>query len=118
LELEEGLLQPYQDKQRRMTDGIQMFGDVKFHKHQDIDPAMADRWMGRYAEDFLGERTWELAEAVGYTRSPRTVRPASPLTPIRRRPRAGALPNPIHQASDAEVDRLLQSLLPRDNPSP
>jgi natural product biosynthesis luciferase-like monooxygenase protein len=117
LEFEEGLLRPYHDKERRMTDGIQMFGDVKFHKHRDIDPAAADRWVGRYAEDFLSGRTWELAEAAGYPRPQGAVRSATP-PPIGRRTRAAALPNPLRQASDAEVDRLLQSLLPRDNPSP
>jgi natural product biosynthesis luciferase-like monooxygenase protein len=116
LDFEESLLRPYQDPKRRMTDGPQMFGDVKFHKHQEIDATSADRWVGHYAEDFLCGPTWQLAEAVGYTRTPKAARQAPP--PIRRRTRAGALSPAIAKASDAEVDQLLQSLLPRNHPSP
>jgi natural product biosynthesis luciferase-like monooxygenase protein len=114
LNFEEAMARPYQDKERRMTDGIQMFGDVKFHKHQDIDPAMADRWAERYTEDFLGNMTWDLAEAVGYPRGLGAGRkePAGPA--IARRPRAGQLQGQLGKASDAEVDNLLQSLLSKD----
>jgi natural product biosynthesis luciferase-like monooxygenase protein len=118
LDFEEGMTRPYQDKQRRMTDGIQMFGDVKFHKHTDIDPAMADRWAGRYTDDFLGDVTWYLAEAVGYARrreeAPRPA-PRKELTPIQRRPRGGQVQ--VATASDAEVDQLLR-LLSKDKKEP
>jgi amino acid adenylation domain-containing protein len=42
-------------------------GDVKFHQHQGVDAAAAERWKGE-VEDFLGEPTWALAEALGYER--------------------------------------------------
>jgi NAD(P)-dependent dehydrogenase (short-subunit alcohol dehydrogenase family) len=115
LAFEESMTRPYQDKQRRMTDGIQMFGDVKFHKHTDIDPSLADRWARRYTEDFLGEPTWELAESFGYVRGRRPVRavPDSDppfVPPLSRRGRGGSAAAAIEGASDAEVDRLLQKL--------
>jgi natural product biosynthesis luciferase-like monooxygenase protein len=115
LAFEEAMTRPYQDKQRRMTDGLQMFGDVKFHKHTDIDPSLADRWARRYTEDFLGEPTWELAEPLGYVRGRRPVRavPDSDppfVPPLSRRGLGTSAAASIAEASDAEVDRLLQKL--------
>ena len=64
------MLQPYQDKQQRMTDGIyqvsKMVGDPKFHTHKQIEPQTAERWRNTYSADFLGEITWEMAESFGY----------------------------------------------------
>lgn len=66
------MLQPYKDKEKKMTDGIyavsKMLGDVKFHRHQGIDSSVADQWKEHYTEDFLGEITWQLAESLGYER--------------------------------------------------
>ena len=60
------------DKQSRMTDGIyresKMLGDTKFHQHQKIDASVAERWREFYKTDFLGEPSWEMAEALGYER--------------------------------------------------
>ncbi|MEN8218891.1 MAG: amino acid adenylation domain-containing protein, partial [Pseudomonadota bacterium] len=64
------MLQPYQDKQQRMTDALyqvsKMVGDPKFHTHKQIEPQTADRWKNTYTTDFLGEVTWEMAESLGY----------------------------------------------------
>jgi amino acid adenylation domain-containing protein len=69
------LLEPYSG--HRMTDGIvaasKMLGDVKFHQHKMIDVAVAERWKSAYAQDFLGEMTWQMAQRLGYQRE-RTVR--------------------------------------------
>lgn len=66
------MLQPYQDKKQRMTDGItdvsRMAGDLKFHTHKGIDAKAADRWKEDYQVDFLGEETWQVAENLGYNR--------------------------------------------------
>jgi acyl-CoA synthetase (AMP-forming)/AMP-acid ligase II len=66
------VLQPYQDRQGRMTDGIgglaPMIGDPKFHAHQAIDATVADRWRGYDVDDPLGSTTWEMAERLGYPR--------------------------------------------------
>src|SRR5262249_16538678 len=66
-----GMLEPYKDKEKRMTDGLhgpsRMLGDVKFHQFNRIDPAVAERWRNA-SDDSLGEPTWELAERVGYKR--------------------------------------------------
>jgi amino acid adenylation domain-containing protein len=61
---------PYEDKQRRMTDGLhawsRMLGDVKFHEHKEVDRSVADSWRSHYDRDFLGAVTWELAARLGY----------------------------------------------------
>ena len=72
LPLHEAMLQPYQDKKRRMTDGVHaegnMLGDIKFHTHQTIDAKVADHWRQAYKEDFLSPDTWALAGRLGYQR--------------------------------------------------
>jgi thioesterase domain-containing protein/acyl carrier protein len=64
------MLQPYQDKQQRMTDSLyqvsKMVGDPKFHTHKQIEAQTADRWRNTYTTDFLGKMTWEMAESFGY----------------------------------------------------
>jgi amino acid adenylation domain-containing protein len=66
------MLQPYQDKQQRMTDSLyqesKMVGDPKFHTHKQIEPQTAERWRNTYTADFLGEVTWEMAESLGYSK--------------------------------------------------
>ena len=66
------MLQPYQEKKQRMTDGIHsvslMIGDPKFHTHKSIDAEAADRWKEDYQVDFLAEETWQVAEELGYAR--------------------------------------------------
>ncbi len=68
---EEGMLDPYAEKERKMTDGIhalsRMLGDVKFHTHAGVDPRVADRWKEAYRRDFLGEETWRVARELGYS---------------------------------------------------
>jgi amino acid adenylation domain-containing protein len=72
LELHPDMMRPYQPASRRMADGIgpesRMLGDVKFHQHADVDPAVADRWRREIEEDFLGDVAWELAVFFGYER--------------------------------------------------
>jgi amino acid adenylation domain-containing protein len=74
LDLHPDMLQPYQEKQRRMTDGLhaasRMLGDVKFHEHKGIEAEAATRWKEYYSEDFLGEMTWELAREMDYRGEP------------------------------------------------
>ncbi|RKZ49841.1 MAG: hypothetical protein DRR00_16800 [Candidatus Parabeggiatoa sp. nov. 3] len=64
------MLQPYQNKQQRMTDSLyhvsKMVGDPKFHTHKQVEAQTADRWRNTYTQDFLGEVTWEMAESFGY----------------------------------------------------
>ncbi|MDX1996532.1 MAG: non-ribosomal peptide synthase/polyketide synthase [Thermoanaerobaculia bacterium] len=83
LEFDPEMLEPYKERERRMTDGIhplaKMLGDVKFHEHQGIDRGVADRWREAYPEDFLGDVTWAMAERLGYE-PPRRRRPIVPAT--------------------------------------
>jgi hypothetical protein len=66
------MLQPYQDRRSRMTDGVgeigPMIGDPKFHTHQSIDATVADRWKADPFERSLGSMTWEMADRLGYPR--------------------------------------------------
>jgi amino acid adenylation domain-containing protein/FkbH-like protein/non-ribosomal peptide synthase protein (TIGR01720 family) len=70
VEFNPDMLQPYKEKKQRMTDGIyaesRMIGDVKFHKHQSINPNTIDQWKDYYNTDFLGNVTWQLAESFKY----------------------------------------------------
>jgi amino acid adenylation domain-containing protein len=67
---EEGMLDPYAESARKMTDGVhadsRMLGDVKFHTHSRVDPEVADRWKATYHRDFLDGATWQLAGELGY----------------------------------------------------
>ena len=68
------LLDPYSHPEGRMTDGLhalsKMLGDVKFHEHRQVEAEVAESWRSEIGagEDFLGEPTWEMAEALGYSR--------------------------------------------------
>jgi amino acid adenylation domain-containing protein/FkbH-like protein/non-ribosomal peptide synthase protein (TIGR01720 family)/FkbM family methyltransferase len=77
LEFHPDMLQPYQEKQQRMTDGIyaqsRMIGDVKFHEHQGINANTADSWRQDYTVDFLGDATWQVAAALGYAQNRGTI---------------------------------------------
>jgi hypothetical protein len=70
LEFHPDMLQPYQERKRRMTENIyehgRMLGDIKFHEHREIDSAVAERWRTHYTEDFLGEDTRRVAHSLGY----------------------------------------------------
>ncbi|MCP5053012.1 MAG: amino acid adenylation domain-containing protein [bacterium] len=72
IEPEPDMLHPYDDKKKRMTDGIYevgvMLGDPRFHEHTGIDPAIADKWKDKIKTDFLGDIAWEMAESFGYQR--------------------------------------------------
>jgi hypothetical protein len=63
---------PYKAKERKMTDGMHaastMLGDMKFHQHTDIDPALAESWKTSEARVPLGDITWRMAEELGYAR--------------------------------------------------
>lgn len=64
------MLEPQRDRVARMTDGIRpesrMIGDMKFHGHASIDPAVADRWRDTIAESVLAGTTVAVARTLGY----------------------------------------------------
>jgi amino acid adenylation domain-containing protein len=95
LDFHPAMLDPYEAGGRRMTDGVhalsKMLGDVKFHEHAAIDPAVAESWKTELAEDFLGEETWRTAETLGYPR-PSTAAPSTPLPSTLRPGRAPLVP--------------------------
>jgi aryl carrier-like protein len=70
LEFHEDLLDPYKEKEGRMTDGIHAastpMGDMKFHKHGSIQPEVADKLKEVATDNFLGDVTWSLAKTFGY----------------------------------------------------
>jgi amino acid adenylation domain-containing protein len=82
---EQVMAQPYQDKEKRMTDGLypvsKMLGDAKFHTHQQVESANAERWQSVYTSDFLSEATWQMAKSLGYQRfAERLTASAIPIT--------------------------------------
>lgn len=76
----EGLLNPYQDLDKKMTDGIyhdsRSMGDTHFDQKKKIDAAKADDWRGAATDDFLSRETWSLSQQLGY----------QPLEPVTARP--------------------------------
>jgi hypothetical protein len=70
LEFDQRMQEPYLDRDERMTGGMhagsRMLGDVKFHRHSGVDPAVADRWRDQYQTDFLCGESAELARSLGY----------------------------------------------------
>ena len=129
LEFHPDILQPYKDKEKKMTDGIhsvsRMIGDVKFHEHKDIDPNIADRWKQHHTDDFLGDITWQVAETLGYERVSKlkegpkdggaglTRKALTPIQSILRikKKNAEQLLARLDQLSDEEVDSLLSNMV-------
>jgi hypothetical protein len=107
LELQPEMMQPYLEKQNRMTDGIhplsKMLGDVKFHEHARVDSTVAESWREHYSEDFLSETTWQIAESLGYEKysgagkglEELSQQSARKLKPIRRRPRKNRITDQV-----------------------
>ena len=64
------MLDPYKDQDMRMTDGLnraaEFSGDLKFHLHQRIEPAAADRWRKYESESSLSQMSRNLAASFGY----------------------------------------------------
>jgi hypothetical protein len=106
---------PYQEKQRRMTDGVSglspMVGDPKFHRHEGINASAADRWRKYNVPDFLSPRTWAMAESLGYEHEgpAREQRPPETdgSTPELTSQEAEALLARLDQLSDEQVEALL-----------
>lgn len=73
LDLHPGMLDPYEEQERRMTDQIRPLvlpaGDPKFQQHKEINSTVADRWREVYRDDFLCSETWRMAELLGYLRT-------------------------------------------------
>lgn len=96
LEFHLGMLEPYAEKQQRMTTGLhsdsRMLGDIKFHQHQGIDAGIAARWKTAYTEDFLGEISWEVAERLGYEQPAPAAPPEAQKLSIPPAPRNQSLP--------------------------
>jgi acyl transferase domain-containing protein len=127
LEFDEDVVQPYRDKEARMTDGLhavsKMIGDPKFHTHQGIDPSVADNWTRDYTEDFLGDLTREMARHLGYenltpplakapVRAAPPVRPAmTPIPRLSREDNGEQILANLDQMSDQDVDSLLRQMM-------
>ncbi|WP_282701156.1 non-ribosomal peptide synthetase [Streptomyces sp. CC219B] len=72
------MLDVYGDSSARMTDGVKdggrMLGDLRFHEHKTIDPAVADRWRTKGRDIHLTASTRALARELGYDDGGRALR--------------------------------------------
>jgi amino acid adenylation domain-containing protein len=70
VELHPDMLQPYKEREKRMTDGIhaesRMLGDVKFHSYQGIEASVGEKWQEHGGGDSLAGETQAVAELLGY----------------------------------------------------
>jgi amino acid adenylation domain-containing protein len=84
------MLRPYQEKARRMSDGIhaesRMLGDVKFHSHAGIEARVGHRWREQRGLDDLAPETWAMAAHLGYAAEPLEAA-SKRLEPLRPRAR-------------------------------
>ena len=109
------LWQPYKQQEGRMTNGLyntphsRMVGDVKFHQHQKIDPAIADAWRAANIPDFLSPMTWQVAQTLGY--SPETPAKPDTIQPNRERQTAQDILDRLDDLSDEEIAALLENEL-------
>ncbi len=92
LEYHPALVEPYQGIEKKMTDGLYKdstpMGDTHLLERKAIDPTVAEEWRGVLTDDFLGDVTWNLANAFGYDLPPGRVAQGSEA-PRRKGPAAG-----------------------------
>lgn len=73
IEFHRGLVEPYEDLDRKMTDGLYAsstpMGDTKLLERTSIDASAAETWKDVIDDDFLGDVTWEIAGRFGYGRA-------------------------------------------------
>ena len=73
IDFEPNMLDPYKNQRSRMTvdqyGHSRILGDLKFNNYQRIESGNAEKWLGAYTHDFLGDITWEVAARLGYDRS-------------------------------------------------
>jgi hypothetical protein len=118
-EYEPGMIDPYLEKQKRMTDGVhevsKPLGDIKFLDHIGIEGHRAESWRSHYHEEFLSEETWKVAERLGYNRSYWGISSdALTLSPIVSATGNGEIEKTIAEIphlSDDEVQKMLASLV-------
>ncbi|HFA51232.1 MAG TPA: amino acid adenylation domain-containing protein [Bacteroidetes bacterium] len=70
LPFHQNLLNPYQDLDKKMTDGLyqnsRSMGDANFDKQQKINAKKAEDWKGVLNDNFLCKDTWQLTQQLGY----------------------------------------------------
>jgi len=93
IEFNEGLIKPYIDTDKKMTDGLYKdstpMGDTRFLEHKRFRPEIGDKWKGVIEDDFLGTVTWQTATRLGYER-PQSGRKARQRPRSRRRRLSGS----------------------------
>jgi hypothetical protein len=121
LDFHPGMLQPYEERQKRMTDGLyrvsesRMIGDVKFHGYSGIEANAADRWKSEIESDFLSDITWQLAKELGYERLTSQFKShgnnGNGRSQTLAEKDASELLSQIDDLSDEEVEALLLQML-------
>ena len=82
IEYHPNLVQPYQNIEQKMTDGIypssKPMGDIRLLEHQKINPELANSYEQVKEDNFLSETTWRVAEKYGYENPDKTVNETNP----------------------------------------
>jgi hypothetical protein len=135
VEFDEQMLEPYAEREKRMTDGIRaeskMLGDVKFHQYGRVEAGVSERWREQSGTLKTGAITRHLAEELGYASKETEIRAGEsarrldggssgrsaihrPLLPIRpaemKTEGEHAIPD-VSLLSDVEVEEMLSSVL-------
>ena len=132
VEYDPAMLDVYEERGRRMTDGLReagyMLGDKKFHTHRTIDPAVGERWREEGEQPvMLSEETRALAEEARLRvagESPKesasagsgSAPDARSLTPVEVLPRPSGGQPALFPASLAQERLWFLSRLMPDNP--
>lgn len=70
LRFHKNLLNPYQDLDKKMTDGIyensRSMGDTNFEKQKNINAQKAEEWKAVFSDNFLQKESWDLINTFGY----------------------------------------------------
>jgi amino acid adenylation domain-containing protein/FkbM family methyltransferase len=122
LEFQGAMMDPYKEKQARMTDGIyeqsHMLGDIKFHDHNGIEADVANRWKSYYRNSFLGEDSLELVSRLGYERSefedtfpPPDTQALTRIEPVSFDSESDQISLSLDQLTEEELDALIRNEL-------
>ena len=101
IEFDPEMLNPYDEPDRRMTDGIHRLSsgltDPRFQQHTRIEAEVADQWRSEMSADSLGDPARRLARSLGYE---------DVLEPVGTKHSAGGEYSGDQRATEAGIDAI------------